>query len=499
MLSRAFVRNFERVCALFILLVAAAPGRSLLWAQLTGQARAQISRQATLQSAQPAKVSLKILTTNIMVGARPQAQITLLSANDQPVPAKEDWQCAVSLRFPSGNSTSQTVLIRKGESVGRFEFSAVEAGLTSISVQPKVAGVRSDKTEVIVRPAKRKVTQRMLRGQPLPGYALPSLKRADSASAQLRTVSLKSSANAPDPGPDNQTPAPGNSPVLHIFVNDVGGTFIANGTDAAVISAVFDSPDFSPAPTDINLWFSLSNGSLDPPQPLKIVKGSFSGQTHLTSPWPADIQVSFVSSTPGYKAVGDTSFVVQFVPVGVAILGPEKLSVVDNAAVMIVFFDGQGNPVPPGKNWAVTLRSKESKLRFAPQSVQVEPNSPTGSAVLFPVSFGSDTIEAVIANYTPQPLPIVITGWLVLGLCLGGGVAGGLAAYDKFKGSWLWRIFLGILGGAVLCWLYVYLALPSVDVNIAHNTFSVFFVALIGGYMGTTVLDFAVKKFGLGA
>lgn len=119
---------------------------------------------------------------------------------------------------------------------------------------------------------------------------------------------------------------------------------------------------------------------------------------------------------------------------------------------MIVFFDAQKKPISPGKNWPVTLRWKQSKLRFTPQSFEVQPASPTGSAVLFPVWFGNDTVEAVVANYSPEPLTIVITGWLVLGLCLGGGAAGGLAAYDKFKGSWIWRIFIGILGGAVLCW-----------------------------------------------
>jgi uncharacterized membrane protein YeaQ/YmgE (transglycosylase-associated protein family) len=60
----------------------------------------------------------------------------------------------------------------------------------------------------------------------------------------------------------------------------------------------------------------------------------------------------------------------------------------------------------------------------------------------------------------------------------------------------LWRIFLGILGGAVLSWLYVYLALPNVSSNLAHNTFSVFFVSVLGGYLGTTVLDIAAKRFG---
>ncbi len=96
----------------------------------------------------------------------------------------------------------------------------------------------------------------------------------------------------------------------------------------------------------------------------------------------------------------------------------------------------------------MTLRCKQSKLRFTPQSFEVQPASPTGSAVLFPVWFGSDTVEAVVANYSPEPLTIVITGWLVI------------------------------------------------NTNIAHNTFSVFFVALIGGYMGTAALDLVANKLG---
>jgi hypothetical protein len=119
-----------------------------------------------------------------------------------------------------------------------------------------------------------------------------------------------------------------------------------------------------------------------------------------------------------------------------------------------------------------------------------------GSSALFPVIWGGDTVEAVVANYQPQPLVVVVTGWLVLGLCLGGGLAGGLAAYNQFKGSWFWRIFLGILGGAVLSWAYIWLALPAASARLAHNTFSVFFVSLIGGYLGTRAIELVAKRFG---
>jgi len=503
MLATSSVPKSKYSIAVFVVLIAVAPGSALLAKQLSSQEKSQINQQAALLATQPAKLRLKMLASQIRVGAKSQGQITILSANDQPVAAKEDWQCTVLLNFASGKSTSQTVSIRKGESMALFEFSANEAGLTSISVQPPLSGIRQDKTEVIIQPTVKRPQKKIAKG--ILGQLsfcendAVSLKRVDPICLRLQTVSVSSAENpySPDQGPENRAPARSSSPILHILVNDIGGNYFANGTDAAVISAVLESPDFSAAPTDIHIWLSLTNGSLDPPQPLQITKGSFSAQTRLTSTWPADIHVNFVSSTPAYQALGDTDFIAHFVPAGVGLVGPDKLSVVDNTPVMIVFFDAQRNPVAPGKNWSVTLRSKESKLRFAPQSFQVQPDSPTGSAVLFPVSFGNDTIEAVIANYSPQPLSVVVTGWLVLGLCLGGGLAGGLAAYDKFKGSLLWRILLGILGGGVLCWLYVYLALPNVDINIAHNTFSVFFVALIGGYMGTTVLDFAAKRWGL--
>ena len=112
-----------------------------------------------------------------------------------------------------------------------------------------------------------------------------------------------------------------------------------------------------------------------------------------------------------------------------------------------------------------------------------------------PMAFGTETIEAVVANYKPEPLKVVITGWSVLGLCIAGGLAGGLLAFMQFRDSWAWRIFAGILSGAVLCWLYVVVGLPFIDLNIAHNTFSVFFVAAIGGYAGKAVFDMAVRKF----
>lgn len=503
MLKESYFTTNSCLRGFAIILVGAHLVAGTVAGQLPNQAKAQISQQAALVAAQPVKVSVKLPAQEILLDSKSQADITVLNADNQPVAAPEDWQCEASVRFASGKSHSQTVVIKKGQTSAPFEFVAEETGWASIFVRPLWGGVRSDKAAIVIRPAqksrkKKQIPHGTSRLSPLHDEPNLLARRFGEARWQFRTASFEFTPERPDPdqAPDGGTPSPAAQPVLHISLNDPNGYFRANGKDAAVISASFESPDLSPAPADIHVWFHWTNGLLDPPQPLVLKKGTFSATAQLTSLWPGEVPFSFVSSTPAYQAQGDTNFIVHFVPPGAALIGPDKLSVVDNSPVMIVFYDAQQNPVAPGKIWPVTLRSKQSKLRFAPQSFEVQATSPAGSAVLFPVSWGTDTVDAVVANYTLQPLTLVITGWMVLGLCLGGGVAGGLAAYNKFQGSWIWRIFLGILGGGVLCWLYVYLALPNVNVNIAHNSFSVFFVALLGGYGGTTTLDLVAKKLG---
>src|SRR5207245_8062643 len=109
------------------------------------------------------------------------------------------------------------------------------------------------------------------------------------ASGQFRTVSFRFPPERSDPAltPENSGAAIA-APVLHISLSDPNGTYRANGKDAAVISVVFESPDLSPAPADIHIWLRVTNGVLDPPQPLQIKKGTFLASTQLTSMWPAE-------------------------------------------------------------------------------------------------------------------------------------------------------------------------------------------------------------------
>lgn len=474
--------------------------------QIPEQAQVQMRQQASLLATQPARISVKAANQGIRVGDKSTVTITLLNSDNHPVAAPRDMLFSVALQPPSGAASTQQVRIPRGQSAAPFEFQATQTGLTSITVRPAAGDIRPDKTDVLVV---RSGSSRSKARKPAPAKTPPGFSKLwrsreeqfyEVGRTQLRPARFVLTFAAKPYGPDPQNPAPpvDNSPRLHLSVNDVGSEFKADGKDTVLITAYYDSPDGSAAPGNIHLWFTNSNGELDP-RPLVISAGGYSGAANLTSRWPATAHVSFVSASPSLAVDGDKEFDIHFVPQvsGMQLVGPEKLSVVDNERIMVVFFNAEGNPISTGKSRKVTLHSKQSKLRLAPEIVEVNQDSAVGSAVLFPVWLGSDTVEAVVENYQSKPLVIVVTGWLVLALCLGGGTAGGLAAYDKFGGSLFWRIFLGILGGAVLCWLYVYLALPRVDINLAHNTFSVFFVALIGGYLGLAALDFAAERLGL--
>jgi hypothetical protein len=94
---------------------------------------------------------------------------------------------------------------------------------------------------------------------------------------------------------------------------------------------------------------------------------------------------------------------------------------------------------------------------------------------------------------------VEVTVWLVLVLCLLGGVVGGIAAKDKLKGSIAWRAFVGIVGSIVLVWLCVFAVLPKTHSVVAHNLVSVLVVGLIGGYLGTQALDIAAKRLPVGS
>lgn len=479
--------------------------------QLSPGALDEIKQQAASLAARPARLSLSPLSKQVNLGKTFQVNVTLLSADNKPVAAERDRSIDIDVELPSGKKTTQTLEIPKGATSAVVNLASPEAGLASITARPNSSDIRPAKTDLLVLPTTsglpsnkrslaatgKKPTSKLALPDALPRY-LPA-RLGHSATFQTVRFEMRENSRA---GPSDSGPPQSvtSSAQLQIRIDNAGSDYIANGSDAAIISAYFENPDGTPAPTNINIWLTFTRGSLAPGV-LQIPKGSYFGSARLTSTWPGDVHIAFVSSNPAYALEGATAFDVQFVPLGVILNGPAKLSVIDNVPVLVVFVNDHG-PIAPGKDWPVKLLTSQSKLAFTPDSLIVKGDSPLGTAMVLPKSVGSDTIEAVVSDYQPVPLNVEVTWRLILALCLAGGMLGGIAAWQQLKGSWFWRIFLGLLGGAFLSWLYVFLALPitvagSAIGNVAHNTISLFFVSVLGGYAGLRVIDFAARKAGL--
>ena len=195
MFQKSYSTKSGSFSAFLIILVVAHLVAIAVARQLPNQARAQISQQAAFVTTQPAKVTVKMITQEIIVGNKSQVEIILLNADNQPVAAKDDSRCEVSVRFASGKSSSQIVWIKKGQTSAQFDFPAEETGLASILVRPLLEGVRSDKVQVIVRPASKSIRKkRMPHGASSLSaprdYPNVFQKGIDEVHAQFRTASL---------------------------------------------------------------------------------------------------------------------------------------------------------------------------------------------------------------------------------------------------------------------------------------------------------------------
>jgi hypothetical protein len=343
--------------------------------QVPAEYRSQMAQKATQASVRTATINAKVLPEQVLAGKPASIEISIVNGENQPITVAEDWKCRIHIAFPSGAAIDETRLIKKGERTARFDFVPQEVGFASVSLNPETAGsARGNKLELLVLSTNKKA------GMKKKAIAKPSTlapakwQYANPSSGHLRLAAFSpSGVGLQTPPSSGATSDDGR--VLKISLSDTGGSYFADGKDATKITATYESDDLTPAPTDIHVWFHWEHGGAVDPQPLVIPRGSHEGTAHLTSLWPAAVHLNVASTTPKMKVEGDTDVTVSFVPPTMVLLGPDKLSLVDNTPVTVVFLDVHKNPVAPGKNWPVTLHSKESRLHFAPESFEV-PEAP---------------------------------------------------------------------------------------------------------------------------
>lgn len=474
---------------------------ALLWqAQAWPQAPMQAQAQRAAQG--PMKLDVRPLVHVAHAGDKVSVEVRMLDANNQPAAWNRQCQVDVNVRGPSGKAQEYGVTLPSGQSVARLTIDAPEVGLLRISAREKNATLLPAGNSLLVnnRPAPAKKKRRVKRS------ALPLTPAAGSV--RILTVAARVSGpgellamltpGRPGLSGAPQTPPP-SAPEL-LLTNSTGkDEVLADGKDAARIQVYYMDPQGAAAASDIQIWLTWSNGKLDP-QPLVIKKDGAFAEAEWTSFSPVNATVSLVTSAPKLAVNGPRGLQVSFVPpirgIGAACPNPLKLSLIDSEPVLAQFFDPDGRAIQTSKPRQITFTSSNPSLHVEPASFDVPTNGSGATIFLLPTWSGKSKLDIWTPGYDHQTLEVEVTMWFVLVLCLAGGIIGGIAARDALKGTVAWRVFVGIVGGIVLVWLCVFAVLPQTHSLIAHNLVSVFVVAVVGGFGGTRVLDFAGKKLG---
>ena len=462
---------------------------------ITQQLATQMQVQAQRAALRPMKLDIHIADRGTRVGTPVPIEIVLLDANNQNSTWEKTTTVQIAITAPSGAVQTQAVTIPAGQSVATFTFVPSAPGLISLTATDSNRVLRPGANSLLISRPATKTARRVKRGALL----------MDVPSTQPRLLEVK--ATMADVFPDwTEQPSdqPGSDagtelPKLLITKETGKDEILADGKDFARLQVFFMDPNGNPAPSDTSVWLTWSNGELHP-QPLVIKKGQTSAEAAWTSNSAVKASVTVVRVAPRYAVAAGSELDVTFVPpiygVGTPSPNPLKLSLVDAAPLTAQFFDQAGRAIQTDRVRKITfISSNPSLLHLDPASQDVQAKESGASIYLIPTWSGSADLDIWTPGYDHQRLTIEVSIWLVLVMCLGGGVVGGIAARQRLKGSILWRSFVGVLGAIVLVWIAVYAVLPRTHSVVAHSLISVFVVGIVGGYGGTSVLDWALKRF----
>src|SRR5580704_509485 len=463
---------------------------------------APMRNEAERASQRPLKLDVQPSVQSARVGDSVSVNVLMLDANNKQTSWNRQCEVEVDAVGESGGSRIYKLTIPPGQSVGQLTVEASQVGLLTLKAHETNNTLLSGGNSLLVTPlaASKKAAKKKLSGfQYSPADSRGKLVQisGEIGDFPISRVSIvhahgvlqTESASVTD------VSAPG------LMLANSGGKdeILADGKDPARIRIYFVDPQGGSAPADIKVWLSWSNGHLEP-QPLVIKKGRSAATAEWTSLSPVTASVSVVNSAPKYPVEGNRTIHVSFVPAiyGIApsSANPLRMCLIDYEPVVAQFFDASGRTVQTDKPRHVTFISSNSSLHIDPDSLDVPKDGSAATVYLLPTWSGTSRLDIWTPGYDHQTLEVDVSVWLVLLLCLSGGVIGGVAAKEALKGAITWRIFVGVLGSIVLVWICVYAVLPKTHSVIAHNLVSVFVVGILGGYGGTRVLDFAGKKLG---
>lgn len=459
---------------------------------LAAEKPAPMKQEAERAKQQPFRVDVSALEQGRKPGETVQLLVLLRDGQNQPVRASKDTLIELDIVSPSGKALTQTVRIPAGEASKQVSMTADEPGLTKLRARHASQELlEGTNYMLIIDPRYR---SRGIRERPKPPGPKSSLRRSPPW-FQTAAWAQEEADAAPPPRP----PAAAEEGTLLLAVSGENDAEVrADGKSSARITVYFQ--DDRPAQSSIDVWLRWTNGNVDR-NPIRIERGAIHGEALWTSRTPVEATVSIAGSFPKHPVDGSSSATVKFVEpiLGIAFVNPPpRLTLVDSVALTARFFGPDGHPIETSKARKFSFASDNPGLRISPRNAEVAPGSFEFAATLLPSALGTSSIEASTPGYAPAKHTVTVTGWLVIALCLLGGLLGSLAAYVNDQGSLWGRLLTGVVVAGVASWAYVYVGLARTDAAIAHNQISVLFVSLLAAFTGIKALRTATKALGIG-
>ena len=470
------------------------------------------------------------------VGQHATFDVKLMNAAAQPAPAAKNLRVTLEIVSPSGKTRSEEIAIKAGEKEVRYQLPITEAGVFEVRARNREllsgadivqtrAPVRAPKVEMIAPPAAPPPAS-----QPSPSASVPTAHEvvasravaARMAPAFRRSTATRSLASAlpahaapPMPVPGSPATVTSSPPPAAAAVATPGAPlqklevdlryspqrrFLANGKDSAKIFALVHGA----APQkDTQLFLFNSSGSLAP-KPLVIKKGEPLGEAELTSDQIGKVKLDYTWTDGWVDFDGARELSVEFAPPITQLrfqASPPDISLFDDAELIVKLTDDNGTPIATDIARRIAFSIDDGHGAFVQREINIPPGHSEGSTKFLPIASGEVKLTASSEQLRDQPTTVSVT-WpvLLLGLAIIGGLIGGLLAFGTRRTDPALRILGGLVIGPLLVWVSIVGILPhaSLPRPLLLNPFGAFFVAVLGGWIGTEIFTPIVKAlFGI--
>jgi len=463
----------------------------------------------------PVKLHVDLSTKSVSVGERANMNVSLLDADNRPVPAPKDFTVDIVARLPSNaTETLTSAVLKAGQSSMRVELPPAKTeGFVYIwAKQPelRLGGAylrvkpppRSRPGGAPLPPAQpsRGTVEKRAPIRAVPVAKLGQIRAGIARPAASAAVAAEVPAPSPSPPAVSGPPASAASASSYLLALRFSPqrAFLANGKDPVTVHAFVMARGEAPLP-GFRLRLFDSTGTMQP-APLVIPPGEEEGTARLTSDHEGQVKVEYLGATPAVDLDGEKVMTVSFEPpiVGFELRpSPPRISLVDSCDLLVSLVDERGTPLATKTRRTVSLVLAAGRGEFSARDVPIEPGNSSAHVMFTPVWWGPVTVAASTPNLVNVDARLQVDPPLaLLGFSLGGGLLGGYVFMLKRRTTKRWRIPLGALTGVILLWACLFLGLGVLPRAVILNPMSVFVISVVGGWLGTGVFEPILKRLG---